>query len=69
MFVCLFVSGQNDADKVAAVCLGEVIGYPGPRGFLSPRREKRQEREKSGERKPLVAGDATIGELHHEIDQ
>ena len=30
--------------------------YPGPRGFLSPREEK----ERSGERKPLVAGDANL---------
>ena len=30
------------------------INYPGPRGFLLPRRE--QERERSEERKSLVAG-------------
>ena len=33
------------------------IIYPGPRGLLLPQREKR---ERSGERKPLVAGDVNL---------
>ena len=36
------------------------IQYPGPRGFLSPRRDKREERERSSERKPLVTCDANL---------
>ena len=40
------------------------IMYPGPRGLLLPQREKR---ERSGDRKPLVAGDVNVNQ-HHEID-
>ena len=33
---------------------------PGPRGFLLPRGDEKREKERSGERKPLVAGDANL---------
>ena len=56
----------------------QTSGYPGtlvPEVFFR-REETRQERERSGERKPLVAGDANLTLMlltiavnqHHEID-